>query len=150
MADNPFAPLPTAAVAVNGAPRFTPSQVFVAAMLGGPVGGGWLMAENFRAVDDRAGVRNALLIAVGTLVVAAVFGFVVAALPSYVPSMAIAFGFRAWATQLEARSYGQPAGSVTPRGWRGAIGRGVGAFVLSLVGMMGVAAALALAIGVPE
>lgn len=62
--------LPAGVTVISIHPMYSAVQVGVATLLGGPLGGAWLMALNYRRLDARRGARVAL--ALGGLATAAV------------------------------------------------------------------------------
>ncbi|HET9679551.1 MAG TPA: hypothetical protein VFP95_03195 [Gammaproteobacteria bacterium] len=82
----------------NLPPLYSTRQVFVAALLGGAFGGGWLLSSNFRAVKDQSQFK---LVLFGSLLLSILIAIGVMWLPTdfsnnYVIPFTIAVIFAAW------------------------------------------------------
>ena len=144
MSDNPYAP-PKADVGVSAAgalPDASPylrlysqNQIALAALLGSPVAGGWLMAINYRHVSrwDIAGQVLGRSIGLG-LVVVAIGYFLPWWLTLVVTGVMSAIGYRAWSGHQFSgilQRHREAGGELYP--WWRAAGIGVLCLVMMLI-----------------
>jgi len=114
---------------------YSARQVSVAAFLGGPLGGGWLMFKNFGAIDDQAQKKTAMF---GSLLLIAIFAVGAMWLPtdfsnSLVPLITVGI-YAAWYHfKLESVYAAHREGGGAQASWWKTVGIGVAAIAASLV-----------------
>jgi hypothetical protein len=138
LAPPPAAPPPTYKL-------HSPENVAIAAFLGSPIAGAWLMALNERRVGNRKGyTRYAALGFLFTVVVLAIgvgLGIAMPKAPSYGLPIAYVIGMRSWAQSAQGKML---EAHLAAKGLKasagGALLSGIICLVLILVGMVGVLA----------
>jgi hypothetical protein len=106
---------------------YTPSQIGLATFLGAPLAAGWLMARNYRALEEKKKAKRCLIYAaLGTTVVMAL-AFV---LPENFPNSALPIGYTIGIMQIAKQTQGAMIDAHSARGgsagsWWAAVGIGI-------------------------
>ena len=130
------------AIVAQAAPQklYSARHVALAAFIGSPLAGCWLLAANFGQLGNKAGQQKALLGGLVGTIVLLLISFV---LPENFPNMALPAAYvysmfkLAEGTQGEAFRQHLAAGGLPHSGWRAA-GIGVAGLVLTVIALLGI------------
>jgi hypothetical protein len=125
-------------------PLFSPAQVAVAAFLGGPIAGAWLMRSNYRAANEEEHARRALLWGIIGTLAAIVVSFM---LSEDFPSMVLPISYTMALYYFAKQEHGndvdlqRSAGGASASNWK-VVGVGLLWLLVNLVVIIGIAFAV--------
>lgn len=130
--------------AASPARYFTPRQMLVATLLGGPLGAALMLAENYRTLAQPDNRLRALGFGVViTLLLLTLSVLLPASVPGAALSVGVAFGGRLIAEQLQGPAIAEQLGrGATLHGWGRALAASVAGLVLTLLLAFGLALVL--------
>jgi hypothetical protein len=127
--------LPAGVTVISIHPIYSPGQVALATFLGGPLGGGWLMAVNYKRLGEPAKMRGAIGLSVLAMAAVIAIGFVIGSGAAWVLALLPFIVMRALAEALQGDAYRR---HVALGGSRGSNWRAAGLGGVSLVIYLGV------------
>jgi hypothetical protein len=127
--------LPAGVTVISIHPMYSPRQVALATFLGGPLGGGWLMAVNYKRLGEPAKMRRAIVLSVLAMAAVIAIGFVLGNGAAWVLALLPVFAMREVASALQGAAYLR---HVEAGGSRGSSWRAAGLGGVSLVIYLGV------------